>query len=41
MCHWGFYWDDARAIIEIIDAGGEEVRKKKKACQQLVKHVSS
>ena len=26
MCHWGHYWDDARAIVEIIDAGGVEVR---------------
>ena len=26
MCHWGYYWEDARAIIDIIDAGGEEVR---------------
>jgi len=20
MCHWGYYWEDARANIDIIDA---------------------
>ncbi len=26
MCHWEYYWEDAQAIVDIIDAGGEEVR---------------